>query len=233
MRMRRWLGALLVAALALGPAAMSGAEEYEPTFVEQQAWFHPHTLPVGNLDADEGNYVQWNDEEPTAPVPSVYHGNNYGGIVDGDHTPEHFFTAEGTFTGDLDTIAFDLYFIGWAQSTVGCDLSLSFDFRVDGKWVLYQDMLGSHGIHYEEDGALVVARVALTNIWEAFEAHGIEYGPDVEHDIYVNIQNFYACNEVTWVYGSEDAPSGLTANLDDLEGYFEIDVRNPPPPIDS
>jgi hypothetical protein len=230
---------ILAVALVVGvaaPVAGEDEEEYVPTFVEQEAWFHANSGPVGNVDAREGRYVRWDDEEPTGSVPAVYHGNNYGGILQGDHTPEHFFTAAGTFSGDLDTIAFDLYFYGWAQSTIGCAMSLSFDFRLDDEWVLYQDYLGSHGVHYEEaSGGMLVARVALTNIWEATKRFGIEFGEDVEHDVYVNVQNFYVCNEFTWVYDSEDAPSSLVANLENpaANGYFEIDVLNPPPPLAS
>jgi hypothetical protein len=235
----RWVAVLAVASVVLGSAAVGAdseePEEYVPTFIEQEAWFHANPGPIGNLDAREGRYVRWDDEEPSGPVPAVYHGNNYGGIVEGDHVPEHFFTAAGTFSGDLDTIAFDLYFYGWAQSTIGCGMSLSFDFRIDDEWVLYQDFLGSEGIHYEEvSDTLLVARFALTNIWEATERFGLAFGEDVEHEVYVNIQNFYLCNEFTWFFDSEDAPSSLYANLEDpaAEGYFEIDVLNPPPPLD-
>jgi hypothetical protein len=87
---------------------------------------------------------------------------------------------------------------------------------------------------YEEAApGIVKTRFALTNIWQAFERRGIAFGPDVEHDVYVNIQNFYVCNEFTWLYDAESTPAGITANVEDpaSEGYFEVDVRNPPPPI--
>jgi hypothetical protein len=230
------LAVVLIAPGLAAPAAgeVEDADEYVPTFIEQEAWFHANPGPVGNIDAREGRYVGWDNEEPTGPVPAVYHGNNTVSVLQDDHRPEHYFTAEGMFVGDLDTIAFDLYFYGWAQSAGICDMGLSFDFRIDGEWVLYQDYQGSWGVHYEEvSDELMVARFALTNIWEATERFGIALGEDVEHDVYVNIQNFYVCNEYTWVFGSEDAPSSLVANLEDpaAAGYFEIDVLNPPPPF--
>jgi len=78
----------------------------------------------------------------------------------------------------------------------------------------------------------VLAKFALTNLWTATQQAGIAYGPDAQHDIYLNIQNFYACNEVTWQYDSTDVPSDLIVNLPSpvTSGYAEIDVLDPPPP---
>jgi hypothetical protein len=55
---------------------------------------------------------------------------------------------------------------------------------------------------------------------------------NVKHNVYLNIQNFYACNEVTWQYDAADVPSGLIVNLPaPRSGYFEVDVLNPHPPL--
>lgn len=208
-------------------------DEYVPTFTQADLFLHRNTGPIGNLDARDGKFLKWDTTSPTEAVPALYHGNNYGGILEGDHIPFHFLTMEGTAVGDLDAIAFDLYFTGWAQSTIGCGFALSFQVIIDDQTILEQDFLGSDGIKYETvDDTTVKARFALTNLWEASKQAGLEYGPDVEHDIYLNFQNFYACNEVTWQYDSTDRKSGLIVNLPTpaKKGYSPVDVLDPPPP---
>ncbi|MBW3665381.1 MAG: hypothetical protein KY469_19985 [Actinobacteria bacterium] len=215
-------------------------DEYVPEFVEQEAWFHAHTLPIGNLDAREGNYVQWDDQAPTGEVSAVYVGDNLGWIATNPsggntHDPQHFFTAEGTFTGDLESLSFDMYLHGWAQSTIGCDMSISVELLVDDLVVLSQDFTGSNGVYYNVvDDDTVVARFALTNLWKVNELYDLPYGPDVEHPVYVNLQNFYLCNEYQWRYDGVEDPSRITANVPNPagKGYFPIDVLNPPPPVE-
>jgi len=227
----------ILAAMVLG-APSAGAdvppiEEYVPTFTRADQWVHRNTLPIGNLDAREGRYLKWDGTEPTGDTPAFYSGNNYQVFVGNLHDPAHFLTMEGTAAGDLDAIAFDLYFTGWAQSTIGCPLALSFQLIIDGVTILDQDHLGSDGITYTSvDDTTMQARFALTNLWEATKIYELPYGPDVQHEIYLNLQNFYACNEIVWRYDSADMPSGLIVNLPDpgKKGYARINVLDPPPP---
>jgi hypothetical protein len=230
---RKLVAIVAILLLALTTSALAEGEVYEPTFERQEAWLHAHTLPIGNLDGAEGRFVTWDDAEPTSPVPAVYHGNNPAGILDG-RLPEHFFTAAGTFTGDLENLAFDMYLHGWAQSTIGCGISLSFELKVDGKTLLSQEYTGSEGFVTEQVAPGVVkTRFALTNMWEASKRRNVPFGEELEHEVYVNIQNFYICNEFTWLYDAASTPSGLIANVESpaSEGYFEVDVLRPPPPI--
>ena len=229
------LTAIVLAAPPAG-ADVPPIEEYEPTFTRADQWLHRNTSPIGNLDAREGRYLEWDGVKPTGDQPAFYHGNNYEVFVSGGqttHDPEHFMTMEGTAAGDLDAIAFDLYFTGWAQSTIGCGFALSFQLIVDGETILDQDYLGSDGISYSViDDTTVLARFALTNLWDATKIYGLPYGPDVQHEIYLNLQNFYACNEVTWQYDGAEVPSGLIVNLPEpgKKGYTRINVLDPPPP---
>lgn len=216
-------------------------EEYEPTFTEAAKFLSPHSLRIGNLDAMNGNFVQWVDEEPAGDETSYYVGNNYGGIIDADvlgeegHNPAHFLTMEGTAAGDLDNIAFELYFSGWAQQTIGCPIDLSLQIVIDDQVIVDQDLTGSTGFNTEAvDDDTFRTRFVLTNLWEATKLFELEYGPDVEHDIYMNVQNFYLCNEVVWEYDSAASPSGLIVNLPSPGGsYFKFDVLNPPPPLEA
>lgn len=228
--------AVLLAGVSPAQAQTGGStpEEYVPTFARADYWLHANGSRIGNIDAMENRFVKWDATKPAGSETAIYHGNNYPFIVGGElHDPDHFLTMEGTAGGDLDAIAFDLYFIGWAQSTIQCGLSLSFRLLIDDQTILEQDFTGSAGIRYQAVNSTTVrTRFVLTNLWEASKQAGLAYGPDVKHKVYLNIQNFYVCNELTWLYDAADVPSGLIVNLPaPRSGYTEIDVLNPPPPL--
>lgn len=229
--------ALLIPLGGTAPAAAEDVpEDYVPTFVREDLWLHANDSPIGNVDARDGNFVRWDATEPTGETPAVYHGNNLNVFTGSNHDPAHYLTVQGTATGDLDTLAFEVYLHGWAQATIGCGMSLSFEVIIDGEVILSQDYTGSDGVlYYPVDETTGYARFALTNLWNATKLFRLPYGPDVEHDVYVNMQNFYVCNEYTWLYDSAATPSGLIVNLDRpaRAGYFEVNVLNPPPPVES
>lgn len=228
-------GALLVGLTPSSNAAdLPPIDEYVPTFTRADLFLHRNTSPLGNLDANEGRFLRWDTTAPTGSQPALYHGNNYEVFVGDLHDPVHFLTMKGTVTGDLDTTAFDLYFTGWAQSTIGCGLSLSLQLIIDGQEIVSQDYTGSEGFNFTPvDDTTVKTRFALTHLWDATKVFELSYGPDVQHEIYLNVQNFYACNELTWQYDSADRASGLIVNLDKpgKKGYFEFNVLEPPPPL--
>ena len=220
-----------------GPAAAGdlSIEEYVPTFTRTDAWLHANGSPIGNVDARDGKFLRWDATKPTAGTPAVYSSHNLAfaaGVP--DHDPAHFLTMQGTVPGDLNAIAFDLYFKGWAQMTLGCALALSFELKVDGETFIYQGATGgSNGISYRKvDDTTHVARFALTNLWGASKEYATKYGPDVTHNVYLSVQNFYLCNELTWLYDGAATPSGFVVNLPEpgKKGYTEIDVLDPPPP---
>ena len=226
------LAAIVIAAAPAG-AQVPPIEEYIPTFTRADQWLHRNTSLIGNLDAREGRYLKWDGTKPTGDSGAIYTGNNYQFLVGAPHDPVHYMTMKGNAAGDLETIAFDLFLTGWAQSTIGCPLALSFQLIVDGVTIMDQDITGSDGITYTPvDDTTVQARFALTNMWQATKDYELPYGPGVQHEIYLNLQNFYACNEVVWHYDSADTPSGLIVNLPDpgKKGYARINVLDPPPP---
>jgi hypothetical protein len=210
-------------------------EEYIPTFTRADLFLHRNTSAVGNIDAREGRFLTWNSTTPTGDQPAAYLSNNLNPITLGaNHDPEVFLTTSGTALSDLNTIAFDLYAKQWAQSTIGCSMALSFQLVVDGVDVLNQDYEGSSGINYTViDETTMRIRFAFTNLWQAVKELELPYGPNVQHQIYVNLQNFYLCNELVWLYDSATYPSGLIVNLDKpgSKGYTAIDVLDPPPPL--
>jgi serine protease AprX len=212
-------------------------EEYSPTFTREDLFLHRNLSPIGNVDARQDRFLVWDYLSPFGAAPAAYAANNIAGIVQGAHLPEHSLTMRGVAEGDLDTIAFDLYAAGWAQSTIQCPLALSFQLIVDGVPVLDQDITGSNlGVAYEPadpaDPTVVKVRFALTNLWQATKELGLPHGTRVKHDVYLNVQNFYACNEIVWLYDGSKQPSGLIVNLPEpsKKGYVAVNVLDPPPP---
>ena len=206
-------------------------EEYTPTFTRADLFLHRNTGPIGNLDAREGRFVKWDATTPTGSQPAIYVGNNYDLHVNGVHRPDASLTMQGLVQGDLDKIAFELFFNGPGQSSIGCPVSLSLQLIIDGEEILSQDALGSDGFNDTQvDSTTYKTRFVLTNLWEATKAFGLSYGPDVTHNVYLNIQNFYACNEFVWQYDSADRPAGLIVNHPSPgASYFKFDVMDPPP----
>lgn len=229
---------LLVAVLASLVAASSASaqlpprDEYVPTFGQSAYWLHANGSSLGNLDARDGKFLRWDTTKPTSSTGAAYIGSNYNSIVGDNHDPVHFFTAQGKVRGDLDNLVFDLYLNGPSQSTIGCGISLSVELVIDGKTIVSQDYTGSEGFPFTPvDDTTVKTTFALTHLWDAIGAFRLPYGPDVEHDIYLNLQNFYACNEFVWRYDSTSYPSGFKANVADASEYFEFNVMDPPPPL--
>lgn len=207
-------------------------EEYIPTFTRADLFLHRNTGAIGNLDAREGRWLKWDATRPTEATPALYIGNNYKGLTDGNHGPENFLTMSGVAAGDLDKIAFELFFNGPGQASIGCPVSLSLQLIVDDVEILSQDYTGSDGFnHTQVDDTTYKTRFVLTHFWEATKLYELEYGPDVTHDIYLNIQNFYACNEFVWHYDSADRPAGLIVNLTSPNSsYFKFNILDAPAP---
>jgi hypothetical protein len=238
------LSAILV--IALGATAAHAAryvpnyEDPELVFSEQAVWFHNAVSPAGNVDAANGDLVRWDTTEPTASAPmgagGAYVANNYSVFTDlivGGQRESNTFSSAGTFIGNLDSMAVSLF--GHMPAGGLCtEMSLAFDLRIDGQTILFQDQgEPSANLATYPAGDLYEVKFVFTRLHEAMELNGIETGPDVEHEIYLNAANFYACNEAVWVYDSSEAPAGIVFNRFDkaLGPYTEIDVFNPPPPL--
>jgi hypothetical protein len=208
-------------------------DEYVPTFTRADLFLHRNTSAIGNLDAREGRFLKWDATAPTGGQPAYYIGNNYDGILNGNHGTEFFLTMEGSALSDLNNLAFDLYFTGWAQQTIGCGLDLSLQLAIDDVVIVDQDYTGSTGFNTSiVDDTTAKTQFVLTHLWDAVKTYELPYGPDVQHEIYLNIQNFYLCNEVIWQYDSADKPAKMTVNMPSPGGnYFKFNVMDPPPPL--
>src|SRR5260221_9040146 len=106
--------ALLAALGAFAPAPSAMADDYVPTFTPSTYWLHANGSQLGNYDAHGGNYLKWDATRPTGTDTNLYLGSNYSTVIAGDpdHTPTDFLTLQGKVKGDLDNLAFTLYFVG-------------------------------------------------------------------------------------------------------------------------
>lgn len=238
--LRRLVLVLAVLALAVPAQAQEAVEPEPPVFLRSEAWVHATDVPVTNIEASQGTFPTWDDSKPTASQPfgagGAYVANNYSFMGGEQHDPANHFTMAGQVTGELDTMGVTLY----GHKPVGAlcsDFNLGFELEIDGEQILYQAQSEpSADIMTTQVGDnLYSAHFAFTRLHEAMELYGIETGPDVTHEIYVNVANFYICDEVVWVYDSAEAPAGIVFNVADneLRRYTNIDVFNPPPPLEA
>jgi hypothetical protein len=238
--LKRFFIALAVASVG---AAMSPSQAWVGyqgrSFEPLQVWYHANTTPIGNLDHQLGADPTWDTVAPTA-AGALTVGNNYSTFTDIFQVPggtrrEHTFNAKGSFTGEMDTIAVELYFTGPAAAV--CGMSLAWEVLVDGNEILYTPQSSpSADLRTEGVGRNVFkVKFMLSHISEAMELYQIPTGPEFTHEISLNFANFYACQEAVWLYDSPSWPSGMIFNLDpastQARGYTEVNVLNPPPPL--
>lgn len=232
--------ALFAAALAAVLVSSGQADAFEMggnSFESQKVWFRAGDTPVGTVDYQLGSPIRWSTEAPAGPVAATL-GNNYSvfmDLVEPGMREAFTFSTEGTFVGNLETIAVDLYYAGPFAGV--CDMSLSFQVIIDGAEILMQEHLAPSANLKEEAGPNRTRRVRFmfSNLHDTMNLFGVQTGPGVEHEIWLNFANFYACNEAVWLYDSATFPSGMIFNMDpastEARKYTTVDVQNPPPPL--
>ena len=224
---------LLVVALSATGASAYYDEDLEIDFVESEAWFTPATTGLGNADHALGEYLGWSPEAPTAAQSGITVATAHAGlldiVVDGQRENGSF-TAQGTFTGYVDTIALDLYYDSPTDNLCGMALAINLD--IDGTEVLAMDTLAFVTVASESAGDYYVAKVALTEIHAALTALGAAGAADTEHTVQIVATQYPLCQEALWLYGSTTAPSQLRFNLapdaKPIRFHTEFDVTNPP-----
>lgn len=248
MRTTRYVPILLAAALAVAAAPATSTSGGASVGSESRGWFAPEDLTLGNVAQEQGRWVRWVDTPPTQDTGSVLVA---GGAVspirqnthgdDAEHKTQ--FTAAGTHTGDLDSIALDLHFLR-PHGEAPCDLDteaglrVGVDLEVDGVRVL--DMANAPDGYSNYVPVTVartdtgfVARLQVVNIHDRMAADGLTGGPETEHDLRIAVQQFHICDETIWRYGSVDAPSSVVFNRDpadpSLDDHTRIDASDPPP----
>lgn len=191
----------------------------------QDVWFHGPK--AGNLAAvGHADLPTWNTTKPTAAIASgggsAYAGNSVTEIVMEPYGKESGPVFVGTFTGNLDTLAVDMY-LSSPDSIRRGTYPVRTRLEVDGV-VLYA----------EEEGATVPAtstspgihriRFAYRDLYDALALEG-KAGSDVTHTVKLSVLPYYFVTEAVFLYDAADVPSGMTFNASSVKDYS---VLNPP-----
>jgi hypothetical protein len=249
------LAALLVAGMASAAAADEEAgedcrvardavvdpdtgEELEPAVevCTLAVWFTAESPEgrVGNLAGlGLAPYPTW---KPEPPEQSVFEG---GGAGFASSAADELSDAaanvpvfEGTFTGWMETVAVDLY--GY---NVGGSIDLghlhhqghgfTVTLGVDDAVVTREQVIVTPTQF--DDGRLLM-RFVFIDLLDALEAHGLESGDDVEHELWVEIlPRQEGLDDSLYVYDAEEVPSGMVFNPDpdDLLPYIPVHPSDP------
>lgn len=224
------VGLLAVSALAFSDPIVSpdaaeecrlirGAETTDTTddvsVCRQDVWFHATAARLGNAAAVT-DYPTW---DTTPPDTSVTGGAGGGTLATSTfhqttqpHDPNGAFVADGTYTGAIDTLAFELYLFppaGMAQGET--------TFRVDAQLTIDGEAIGNIGdltVPMETAGdAVQRIRFAWTDLADAIELWGLQL--DGEHDIRVSVHGTgLATNGAFFVYDTTEVPAGMVFNID-------------------
>lgn len=226
---RRSAAVLFTAAIALGALAAEGeetatvdtthpcydADTGELSFPEERVYFHEGESKIGNTAASPH---PWDTTEPA----SVQTGAGAGQLTlssqaGGGETNTVF---EGTFTGCIDTLLFDLYsFDPTNRSSTAADgepndHTLSITVSIDGLPVYANGTAQTLTTYAEGAMGPNLNRIALDlgDTLESFQAYG--YTLDGDHTITVEIAPYYINTGAAVVYAwdTSETPSGITFN---------------------
>ena len=203
-----------------------------PVFREEKVYLTcPDPTPVQNVNrmaeaiqhdvtgTEGGGNAGWSTSEPdgtyTELDPCVMQDVSVGEI-EPDGGQMHL-VMRGTFTGNLDTIAFDLYQTAGITPRTGYGVSL----WVDGRQLEsgFDEVYPTYSIN-DEDPYIYPGEIATRRLRFALDDLGIVDDPDgdsdVQHDILIRIDGPYDLlgPAGTWLWGARSFPGGLTFNGD-------------------
>lgn len=202
---------------------------------EEVNWIKAPDHKLGNLAGTGAvDYPTWSDEEPATSVTGGAGGGTLqaraGNPLGTEYNPEGSGHFEGTFSGCLDTIAIDLYFLNPAQAAVGGEIVTKSQLFIDGTPVFIDSSDPAHEFNVEADGdtgALYKLRFAYTGIHKEMSTWPQDFEPlDSEHTITLTLFSQYVNPEqqAFYVYDTTEAPSSLSFNTYELDDYTQIVV---------
>lgn len=231
MRIRTITAGLLALPLALTAVAAETPEtcyvalEGDPDTAEDdvlacelQTWLHASTTKVSNLsDVDAQPPVGFDENEPTASVTA---GAGAGALGSGvpraaGETTGSSLVVEGTFTGPIDVLDFDLHAIA-PLSPVYTPDDIALTVEIDGVPVMThgtQRIVNVKPAPNATSPATFQLDFAVTNIATYFELAGLDLSPDAEHTVRVVAQPWFVnSGNWIWVFDTTEVPSGITFN---------------------
>jgi hypothetical protein len=206
-------------------------DEESPIVCREPNWFHAADIPVGNVGSLQSQATpSWSTTPPSgsiqdgeggAAVAETYLFNCFEG---GDRCVNEL-AFEGTFTGNLDSIAVSLHSEEplWARCPVldNCGQRDAFRvvLKVDGH-LLYDSGNYTDSVPVDTTTTSQRRDFALTGLYDLLAAEGITH-PGFVHAIRLRISPHNSHPGVIYRYGSTDFPSGLVFNptSDELSSY--------------
>lgn len=244
--MRRMRTFTIVLALALAASIGAFADEHdcyvaefgeddEVEFCTQENFFKEAETKFSNLgrvDNELGagvhSFPTW-DEEP--PAQSVTEGAGAGFLgsdglrlllnAAGPHNEAHGgATFEGTFDGDIDNLAVDLYFFMPFSNALGTtDHTIYLTVLVDGAPVYETTADEWDSIATSPSGdAVFLGQFALTDVHQRLRQFNMADRDSYEVTLHVQ-PIFIDVDNVVYVFDTTEVPSGITFNATDLDGY--------------
>jgi hypothetical protein len=196
----------------------------------QDTWFHLTGSKVGNLAAT-GNqdFATFDTTKPTASVQTGAGGghlaNEFTQYALAQDDPAHSAWFEGTFTGNIDNLAVELYLFTAQDKILGVYGFLT-TLIVDGNTLYQSDFVAGDAANLSPGGdAAQKIRFAFTDVYNALAANGLAGGG--QHTVQVSVSPYFVGDDAIYVYDTSEVPSGMIFNLEkaDLGSYSQIPIE--------
>lgn len=196
----------------------------------EDVWFHKASTRVANLAGTGHDTVpSWNTTKPASPVAESagIHVNAavYDVLVAQDATGRAIF--KGSFTGPLDTLAFQMYLRAPVQEAEGGGWPAVAVLKVDGE-VLHDNFdTAAIDIPLKEDHEFRRMDGVFVNLYKTMADMGLDLSPTKVHDVQVEFVPWYFGDTPTAMFfDAAEVPSGLIFNLEpgSMSGFTKIEA---------
>jgi hypothetical protein len=251
MRFRTWMGLGIAGLTALGVAAPAVADVGTPAACRQirgadtpsdtaddvsvcreDVWLHKADTPLGNLSGTQADSSpSWSTTQPVAfPVGGAAYlpVAPYDIFVSQDPTGRAIF--KGTFTGDIDTLGFQVYLHSPVWEATGDDWGATAYLAIDGAVIHDNFDSGAIGIPMQTAGNFRRIDGVFTNVYQSMIDNGLDLDPAVQHNVEIALVPWsFGDSQSVLFYDSAEVPSGLIFNLEpeNMTGFTQIDVTPP------
>lgn len=184
----------------------------------QDVWFHQAETKFGNAAAfDQGTFPSFDTTKPSASVTTGAGGGYLGSSTTHQNgepfDPRLTATFDGTFTGDIDTLAATVYMFNPPEDAQDVPtFAINTRLVIDGEPVV--ETGGAEVKRTPAGDAVRRIDFAFTNIYPTLEAFGLN-GVDREHQVRFQVQGTGLATEAAlFVYDTSEVPSGLIFNIE-------------------
>ena len=196
----------------------------------EDVFFHKASTRVANLAGTGHDTIpSWNTTKPSSSLAESagVHVNApvYDVFVGQDPTGRAIF--KGSFTGALDTLAFQVYLRAPVQEATGVTWPAVAVLKVDGEVVHDNFDTAAIGMPLKTDGQFRRIDGVFVNLYKAMGDLGLDLSPTKVHDVQVEFVPWYFGNTPTAMfYDAAEVPSGLIFNLepDSMTGFTQIEA---------